>query len=187
MTEKKAKTSSCNREKSTDLKDLSKSRKLWRRTIRDIASTGCSTEYSDDILVTIQKVAVCSSLRLLKPKCTIESRAKRSSINLIRTHIQFSCLSPQCWNKFYPMSSTEFHCDIENIEWKTIVFHRRWNLLLETTSNKIRPHKGVKAFANSDVMYFFTSAHRWRSIQDDVRLCLDDDLKKAQDHSQRQA
>ncbi|GJS67089.1 hypothetical protein Tco_0681653 [Tanacetum coccineum] len=44
-----------------------------------------------------------------------------------------------------------------------------------------QPHKGVKASANSDVMYFFTSA------QDDVRLCLDDDLKKAQDHSQRQA
>ncbi|GJW06932.1 FAR1-related sequence 5-like protein, partial [Tanacetum coccineum] len=31
-------------------------------------------------------VAVCSSLRLLKPKRTIESRAKRSSINLDRTH-----------------------------------------------------------------------------------------------------
>ncbi|GKF46095.1 hypothetical protein Tco_0135897, partial [Tanacetum coccineum] len=44
-----------------------------------------------------------------------------------------------------------------------------------------RPHKGVKASANSDVMYFFTSA------QDDERLCLGDDLKKAQDHSQRQA
>ncbi|GJU03027.1 hypothetical protein Tco_1113365 [Tanacetum coccineum] len=33
------------------------------------------------------------SLRLLEPKRTIESRAKRSSINLIRTHIQFFCLS----------------------------------------------------------------------------------------------
>nr|GEW70088.1 copia protein [Tanacetum cinerariifolium] len=30
-------------------------------------------------LVDIEKVAVCSSLRSLKPKCTIESRAKRSS------------------------------------------------------------------------------------------------------------
>ncbi|GJW76589.1 hypothetical protein Tco_0138271 [Tanacetum coccineum] len=30
-------------------------------------------------------VAVSSSLRLLEPKCTIESRAKRSSINLVRT------------------------------------------------------------------------------------------------------
>ncbi|GKB84644.1 hypothetical protein Tco_0956916 [Tanacetum coccineum] len=50
-----------------------------------------------------------------------------------------------------------------------------------------RPHKGVKASANSDVMYFFTSAQDGDPSQDDVRLCLGDDLKKAQDHSQRQA
>ncbi|GJU81020.1 hypothetical protein Tco_1283385 [Tanacetum coccineum] len=52
---------------------------------------------------------------------------------------------------------------------------------------KPRPHKGVKASANSDVMYFFTSAQDGDPSQDDVRLCLGDDLKKAQDHSQRQA
>ncbi|GJX09795.1 hypothetical protein Tco_0199654 [Tanacetum coccineum] len=45
----------------------------------------------------------------------------------------------------------------------------------------------VKASANSDVMYFFTSAQDGDPLQDDVRLCLGDDLKKAQDHSQRQA
>ncbi|GJY87081.1 hypothetical protein Tco_0501709 [Tanacetum coccineum] len=50
-----------------------------------------------------------------------------------------------------------------------------------------KPHKGVKASANSDVMYFFTSAQDGDPSQDDVRLYLDDDLKKAQDHSQRQA
>ncbi|GJT88838.1 hypothetical protein Tco_1070555 [Tanacetum coccineum] len=50
-----------------------------------------------------------------------------------------------------------------------------------------RPHKGVKASANSDIMYFFTNAQDGDSLQDDVRLCLGDDLKKAQDHSQRQA
>ncbi|GJS28474.1 hypothetical protein Tco_0489094 [Tanacetum coccineum] len=33
----------------------------------------------------LRKVAVSSSLRLLEPKRTIESRAKRSSINLVRT------------------------------------------------------------------------------------------------------
>ncbi|GJR98546.1 hypothetical protein Tco_0270720 [Tanacetum coccineum] len=49
-----------------------------------------------------------------------------------------------------------------------------------------RPHKGVKASANSDIMYFFTSAQDGDPLQDDVRLCLDDDLKKAQDHSQGQ-
>ncbi|GJR31299.1 retrotransposon protein, putative, ty1-copia subclass [Tanacetum coccineum] len=45
-----------------------------------------------------------------------------------------------------------------------------------------QPHKGVKASANSDVMYFFTSAQDGDPSQDDVRLCLGDDLKKAQDH-----
>ncbi|GKB81294.1 hypothetical protein Tco_0948189 [Tanacetum coccineum] len=49
-----------------------------------------------------------------------------------------------------------------------------------------RPHKGVKAFANSDIVYFFTSAQDGDPLQDDVRLCLGDDLKKAQDHNQRQ-
>ncbi|GJZ49214.1 hypothetical protein Tco_0603404 [Tanacetum coccineum] len=54
------------------------------------------------------------------------------------------------------------------------------------TKRRVRPHKGVKASANSDVMYFFTSAQDGDPLQDDVRLCLGDDLKKAQDHSQRQ-
>ncbi|GJU99442.1 putative reverse transcriptase domain-containing protein [Tanacetum coccineum] len=83
------------------------------------------------------------------------------------------------------------------------VFTIEMEILLEPTSTKIRylkdgngdgnsqflrrPHKGVKASANSDVMYFFTSAQDGDPSQDDVRLCLGDDLKKAQDHSQRQA
>ncbi|GJW31296.1 hypothetical protein Tco_0051328 [Tanacetum coccineum] len=41
-----------------------------------------------------------------------------------------------------------------------------------------QPHKGVKASANSDVMYFFTSAQDGDPSQDDVRLCLGDDLNK---------
>ncbi|GJT73594.1 retrovirus-related pol polyprotein from transposon TNT 1-94 [Tanacetum coccineum] len=45
----------------------------------------------------------------------------------------------------------------------------------------------VKASANSDIMYSFTSAQDGNPLQDDVRLCLGDDLKKAQDHCQRQA
>ncbi|GJT02685.1 hypothetical protein Tco_0823854 [Tanacetum coccineum] len=49
--------------------------------------------------------------------------------------------------------------------------------------NRTTPHKGVKASANSDVMYSFTSAQDGDPLQDDVRLCLGDDLKKAQDHS----
>ncbi|GKF67210.1 hypothetical protein Tco_0196889, partial [Tanacetum coccineum] len=43
-----------------------------------------------------------------------------------------------------------------------------------------RSHKGVKASANSDIVYFFTSA------QDDERSDLADDLMKAQFHNQRQ-
>ncbi|GJX87264.1 hypothetical protein Tco_0339278 [Tanacetum coccineum] len=46
-----------------------------------------------------------------------------------------------------------------------------------------RSHKGVKASANSDIIFFFTSAQDGEPLQDDVRLCLGDDLKKAQDHS----
>ncbi|GJX87400.1 hypothetical protein Tco_0339414 [Tanacetum coccineum] len=49
-----------------------------------------------------------------------------------------------------------------------------------------QPHKGVKASANSDVKYSFTSAQDGESLQDNVRLCLGNDLKKAQDHGQRQ-
>ncbi|GKB54164.1 hypothetical protein Tco_0904917 [Tanacetum coccineum] len=45
-----------------------------------------------------------------------------------------------------------------------------------------QPHKGVKASANSDVKYSFTSAQDGEPLQDDVRLCLGNDLKKAQDH-----
>ncbi|GJS32141.1 hypothetical protein Tco_0530523 [Tanacetum coccineum] len=97
--------------------------------------------------IDIEQVAVCSSLRLLKPKRTIESRAKRSSINLIRTRY----------------------------------------LKDGDGDGNSQPHKGVKASTNSDVMYSFTSAQDGDPLQDDVRLCLGDDLKKAQDHSQRQA
>nr|GEX04528.1 reverse transcriptase domain-containing protein [Tanacetum cinerariifolium] len=49
--------------------------------------------YENQAKVDIEKVAVRSSLRSLKPKHTIEYRAKRSSINLIRTLFQFTCLS----------------------------------------------------------------------------------------------
>ncbi|GJR86329.1 reverse transcriptase [Tanacetum coccineum] len=103
------------------------------------------------------KVAVSSSLRLLEPKRTIESRAKRSSINLVRTQ--------------HPSETMVFHNEDGN--------PARANIKQALG----RPHKGVKASANSDVMYFFTSAQDGDPLQDDVRLCLGDDLKKAQDHT----
>ncbi|GJY38636.1 hypothetical protein Tco_0425000 [Tanacetum coccineum] len=49
-------------------------------------------------------------------------------------------------------------------------------------------NSSVKRFANFFCCHaFFTSAQDGDPSQDDVRLCLDDDLKKAQDHIQRQA
>ncbi|GJZ38759.1 hypothetical protein Tco_0585322 [Tanacetum coccineum] len=69
-----------------------------------------------------------------------------------------------------------------------MVFHNEdGNPARANIKQALGPHKGVKASANSDVMYFFTSAQDGDPSQDDVRLCLGDDLKKAQDHSQRQA
>nr|GEW38219.1 hypothetical protein [Tanacetum cinerariifolium] len=47
----------------------------------------------------IKKVAVSSNLRSLKPKRTIESRAKRSSINLIRTHFPSLLFFTHCGGK----------------------------------------------------------------------------------------
>ncbi|GJZ17528.1 retrovirus-related pol polyprotein from transposon TNT 1-94 [Tanacetum coccineum] len=49
-----------------------------------------------------------------------------------------------------------------------------------------RSHKGVKASANSDIVYFFTSAQDGNTLQDDERLDLVDDLMKSQVHNQRQ-
>ncbi|GJZ67041.1 hypothetical protein Tco_0630281 [Tanacetum coccineum] len=49
-----------------------------------------------------------------------------------------------------------------------------------------RSHKGVKASANYDIVYFFTSAQDGNTLQDDERLDLADDLMKAQVHNQRQ-
>ncbi|GJS80049.1 hypothetical protein Tco_0729930 [Tanacetum coccineum] len=109
--------------------------------------------------VDIEQVAVSSSLRLLEPKRTIESRAKRSSINLVRTQ--------------HPSETMVFHNEDGN--------PARANIKQALGSYE-RPHKGVKASANSDIMYFFTSAQDGDPLQDDVRLCLGDDLKKAQDH-----
>ncbi|GJV70655.1 hypothetical protein Tco_1490650 [Tanacetum coccineum] len=71
----------------------------------------------------------------------------------------------------------------------------KMEILLEPTSNKLLDNlkmememeiTSVKASANSDIVYFFTSAQDGDPLQDDVRLCLGDDLKKAQDHNQRQ-
>ncbi|GKE05419.1 hypothetical protein Tco_1397437, partial [Tanacetum coccineum] len=86
---------------------------------------------------------------------------------------------------------------------ETKIFTMKMEILLEPTSNKLLESNdgailqsfkdgdgngvtSVKASANSDIINFFTSAQNGDTLQDDVRLCLADDLKKAQDHNQRQ-
>ncbi|GJS39519.1 hypothetical protein Tco_0564562, partial [Tanacetum coccineum] len=119
--------------------------------VLEYTQQGSSHEVS---LVDIEQVAVSSSLRLLEPKCTIESRAKRSTINLVRTQ--------------HPSETLVFHNEDGN--------PARANIKQALGSYE-RPHKGVKASANSDVMYFFTSAQDGNQLQNDERLCLGDDLK----------
>ncbi|GJS57790.1 hypothetical protein Tco_0652574 [Tanacetum coccineum] len=50
-----------------------------------------------------------------------------------------------------------------------------------------RSHKGVKASANSDIIFFFTSAQDGNKLLDDKRLSLADDLKKAHDQNQNKS
>ncbi|GJW12911.1 hypothetical protein Tco_1578738 [Tanacetum coccineum] len=50
-----------------------------------------------------------------------------------------------------------------------------------------RPHKVSKLPQTLNVHVYLHKCNKRRPLQDDVRLCLGDDLKKAQDHSQRQA
>ncbi|GJZ50448.1 hypothetical protein Tco_0604638 [Tanacetum coccineum] len=45
----------------------------------------------------------------------------------------------------------------------------------------------VKAFANSDIIFFFTSVQEGNRLLDDERSCLDDDLKKAHDQNQNKS
>ncbi|GJZ08652.1 hypothetical protein Tco_0542935 [Tanacetum coccineum] len=84
------------------------------------------------------KVEVCSNLRLLKPKCTIESRAiKRSSIHLIRTLLQYICFS-------YTMKTSNILRVLRIIlvilpehQSDTLVFTMTMEILPEPTSNKL--------------------------------------------------
>ncbi|GJU09152.1 hypothetical protein Tco_1125582 [Tanacetum coccineum] len=50
-----------------------------------------------------------------------------------------------------------------------------------------RSHKGVKASANSDNIFFFTSAQDGNKLLDDERLSLADDLKNAHDQNQNKS
>ncbi|GKC66307.1 hypothetical protein Tco_1098905 [Tanacetum coccineum] len=123
------------------------------------------------------------------------------SINLIRTTYQLSWSSHTVEKSPILRESYAYIlCDMpRNIEVKRVFHNEDGNPARANIKQALgylkdgdgdgnsQPHKGVKASANSDVMYSFTSAQDGDPLQDDVRLCLGDDLKKAQDHSQRQA
>ncbi|GKB25471.1 hypothetical protein Tco_0864872 [Tanacetum coccineum] len=78
------------------------------------------------------------------------------------------------WSEDDKRRSKDFITAIE----KRLQIRRIYQSLESFVGGRIR---GVKASANSDVMYSFTIAQDGDPLQDDVRLCLGDDLKKAQD------
>ncbi|GJS95559.1 hypothetical protein Tco_0802527 [Tanacetum coccineum] len=88
-------------------------------------------------LVDIEKVAVSSSLRPLKPKCTIESRAKRSSINLVRTLFQYTCLSHTVKTRIILRVLRIILVILPEHPSDTKVFTVKMEILLEPTSNKL--------------------------------------------------
>ncbi|GJZ51364.1 hypothetical protein Tco_0605879 [Tanacetum coccineum] len=86
---------------------------------------------------------------------------------------------------------THYPCDIaRNIRVIRRYSPMKMEILLEPTANKLsyeRSHKGVKASANSDIIFFFTSAQDGNKLLDDERLSLADDLKKAHDQNQNKS
>ncbi|GKC60791.1 hypothetical protein Tco_1088389, partial [Tanacetum coccineum] len=88
-------------------------------------------------LVDIEKVAVSSSLRSLKPKHTIESRAKRLFINLIRILFQYTCLSHTVKTRNILRVPRIILVVLPEHPSDTNVFIVKMEILLEPTSNKL--------------------------------------------------
>ncbi|GJS22564.1 retrovirus-related pol polyprotein from transposon TNT 1-94 [Tanacetum coccineum] len=85
------------------------------------------------------------------------------------------------------MRINEFNKGIENRKWIKDDKRKSEDFIEDNLKMEMEMEiPSVKASANSDIVYFFTSAQDGDPLQDDVRLCLADDLKKAQDHNQRQ-
>ncbi|GJY09365.1 hypothetical protein Tco_0377550 [Tanacetum coccineum] len=97
--------------------------------------------------VDIEKVAVRSSLRSLKPKRTIESRAKRSSINLIRTLFHITCSSHNVKTRVIIRVLRIILVVLPEHPSDTYVFTMKMEILLEPTSNKLM----VGKLGDSDV------------------------------------
>ncbi|GJX70254.1 hypothetical protein Tco_0307425 [Tanacetum coccineum] len=69
--------------------------------------------------------------------------------------------------------------DDELVEEEAIEDHLKMEMEMEIPS--------VKASANSDIIFFFTSAQDGNKLLDDERLSLADDLKKAHDQNQNKS
>ncbi|GJZ68197.1 hypothetical protein Tco_0631437 [Tanacetum coccineum] len=102
---------------------------------------GTSHEVS---LVDIEKVAVRSSLRSLKPKRKIESRAKRSSINLIRTLFHITCSSHNVKTRDIIRVLRIILVVLPEHPSDTYVFTMKMEILLEPTSNKLMVDVPIK-------------------------------------------
>ncbi|GKC50036.1 hypothetical protein Tco_1072781 [Tanacetum coccineum] len=88
-------------------------------------------------LVDIGKVAVRSSLRSLKSKRTIETRSKRSSINLIRTLSLITCSSHNVKTRVIIRVLRIILVVLPEHPSDTYVFTMKMEILLEPTSNKL--------------------------------------------------
>ncbi|GKC03435.1 hypothetical protein Tco_0995045 [Tanacetum coccineum] len=98
-------------------------------------------------LVDIEKVAVRSSLRSLKPKRTIEYRAKRSSFNLIRTLFHITCSSHNVKIRIIIRVLRIILVVLPEHPSDTYVFTIKMEILLEPTSSKLM----VGKLSDSDV------------------------------------
>ncbi|GJS63118.1 hypothetical protein Tco_0677682 [Tanacetum coccineum] len=99
----------------------------------------------------IEKVAVRSSLRSLKPKCTIESRAKRSSINLIRTLFHITCSSDNMKTWVIIRVLRIILVVLPEHPSDTYVFTMKMEILLEPTSNKLMV--GLSKDGDADTLF----------------------------------
>ncbi|GJU01873.1 hypothetical protein Tco_1112211 [Tanacetum coccineum] len=115
-----------------------------------------------------------------------DREAVRSHMRLFRHSQIFKKCSTSAQGKNRPVFSQQSNVD------KKLVIQDAWESYCSGLNGIEKMEMemdipSVKASANSDIMYSFTSAQDGNPLQDDVRLCLGDDLKKAQDHCQRQA
>ncbi|GJU15094.1 hypothetical protein Tco_1143060 [Tanacetum coccineum] len=161
-----------------------------------MCSTSCWKDSSRESrkLFDIEKVAVRFSLRSLKPKRTIESRANRSSINLIRTLFYITCSSHNVKTRVIISVLHIILVVLPEHPSDTYVFTMKMEILLEPTSNKLMvdPTLILEILSRRFFLRLNLPDHRLLQAQDgerpqvdDQRLDLANDLKEAQDHIPR--